>query len=178
MRAPVTPSRCSSGNPVDFWWFGDLSGDDGGNLEMFLTDFEKNLHRKNLIPNEFTISTAKAEIRSLLERAMRGRLKPIKQIKVLAGKHIPTLFEIRWQNIPMPEIQSDGEIKTVYLMFRMYHSEPEEVPGFFIAHHIHEKDVSQQDEIRSKQNREIAVARRYFELGKPIRWGLGGLTKS
>ncbi len=178
MRAPVIPSRCSSGNPVDFWWFGDQNTDNGGNLDKFLTHFERTFCRKNLILNDFTISAARAEIRGLLERAMQGRLKPIKQIKVLAGKSIPTLFEIRWQNIPMAELQPNGEIKTVYLMFRMYHSEPEEVPGFFIAHHIHEKDVSQQEEIRAKQNKEIAVARRYFELGKTIKWGLGGLTKS
>ena len=177
MHPLVEPSRCSSGNPVEFWWFGESSGASGGNLEKFLSFFETKLNRKNLILNEFTIASAKAEIRGLLQRAMQGRLKPIKQIKVIAGKRIPTLFEIRWQNIPMLEVQNNGEIKTVYLMFRMYHSEPEEVPGYFVAHHIHEKDISQQDEIKSKQNREIERARNYFELGKAIQWGLGGLTE-
>ncbi len=177
MRPLIRPSRCSSGNPVEFWWFGESSGESGGNLENFLNFFETKLNRINLILNEFTIAAAKAEIRGLLQRAMQGRLKPIKQIKVIAGKKIPTLFEIRWQNIPMPEVQSNGDIKTVYLMFRMYHSEPEDVPGYFIAHHFHEKDISRQDEIKSKQNKEIECARNYFELGKATQWGLGGLTE-
>lgn len=177
MNSHDTQSRCSLGQPLKFRWYGEKPAAIGRDLEEMLRSFESELTRSNRIINDFVLAAARAEIKRVVEKAILGKLRPVKQIKVVDGKRIPTLFEIRWQNIPMREIQSNGELKTVNLLFRMYHSEPEEAPGYFVGHHIHEKDVSVQCDIKSRQNQEIALARHYFESGKESRWGIRELTQ-
>jgi hypothetical protein len=54
----------------------------------------------------------------------------------------------------------------------MYHSEPEEFPGFFVAHHIHEKIISGDGSTWLMQNEEISTAIGYWQAGLSTNWGI------
>lgn len=117
---------------------------------------------------------AVTEIKKLINLAERGGLRAPKQINSVDRRGSVPLFEIRWQHIRVQETKDDGALKTSRILVRMYHSEPEIVPGYFVGHHIHEKDLSSRVDINTEQNNEIRVARNYYEHGKPSLWGLGG----
>jgi len=177
MRKIEITSRCSSGSPVKFNWFSEFDAKPGSDLHAALDAFEGAYIKENRLINDYLLASARADIRTTLMKAMRGDLLPIKQLKALNGRVMPQLFEIRWQNITAREIQQNGTLKTVQLLFRMYHSEPSEVPGYFIGHHIHEKQVKIREDIKQLQNREIQRAREYFESGRQSHWGINELTE-
>lgn len=172
------PSRCTSGLAVKFRWYGSPSAIQGADLETALEKFKIVIEKPTRITNDYVWAAARAEIKKKIELASQGRLTPPRQIDVVDRRNPPPMYEIRWQNITIRELQPDGKIAYLSLIVRMYHSEPLEAPEYFIGHHIHEKDVSDEDVINTLQNAEIAVARRYFEHGLPTLWGISELTTS
>ena len=113
---------------------------------------------------------AAAEFRHRIRIAEAGRLTPQRDIKPIIGSSDPLLFEIRWQSITVRERNNSLEDKR--LLVRMYHSEPKESPGYFIAHHIHEKVISGEASTWLLQNEEIATAVGFYHAGFSTRWGI------
>lgn len=170
------PSRCTYGIPVTFRWYGAPSASEGQDLEVALVKFQMVIEQPSRVTNGYIWAAARAEIKQKLELASQGKLTPPRQIDVIDGSNPPPLYEIRWQNITIQELQLDGTLIDLSLIVRMYHSEPFEAPHHFIGHHIHEKDISDPNTVKELQNSEISVARGYFEHGLPTFWGISSLT--
>lgn len=171
------PSRCSSGQPVRFKWFGYPQAKRGQDYQAVLDKFQAIIQKPNRVTNDFVWAMSRSEVLQRLRVAASGKLRPPSQIKPVDIKNPPALYEIRWQGITVRTRLSDGSLGSEQIIVRMYHSEPSEAPGFFIGHHIHEKDVSDPSNINKLQNDEIKVAVKYFELGKQTCWGIRDLEK-
>ncbi len=170
------PSRCSSGSPLKFRWFGFPQAGEGHDLAVVLEKFQSVISAPNRLTNGYIWGMAKAEVKNRIQLAANGKLRAPAQIKPVDTSNPPPLYEIRWQGITVQELQSDGTKVDLSLLIRMYHSEPAEAPVHFIAHHIHEKDLSIPTKANERQTIEIEVAKKYFDLGKPVFWGISELT--
>ena len=125
---------------------------------------------KNL--NPYLLADAKAQFTTRLRLARAGELKPITMIKPVDTRNPPPLFEIRWQGIRAGRPDGNGGVRHTDILIRMYHSEPESQPRYFIAHHVHEKVVSDQDSINELQNQEIETAKGHYYRGLRANWGI------
>lgn len=170
-------SRCCSGNSVKFRWYGFPKSKDGQDIEAVLQKFQLLIEGSSRITNGYVWSMARAEIKSRIKIAEAGKLRTTRQIKPVDVNNPPPLYEIRWQDITVQERIEDGTIRDSRLLVRMYHSEPREAPGYFIGHHIHEKDVTDTNQVNNHQNAEIGVALKYFDNGRDDLWGISELTK-
>lgn len=170
------PSRCSGGSLLKFRWFGFPQAVEGQDLAVVLEKFQSIIAAPNRLTNGYVWGMAKAEVKNRIQLAANGKLRAPAQIKPVDTSNPPPLFEIRWQGITVQEVQPDGTKLDLSILVRMYHSEPAEAPVHFIAHHIHEKDVSNPSKANERQTTEIGVAKKYFDLGKPVFWGISELT--
>jgi hypothetical protein len=125
--------------------------------------------------NIYNRATAKAACKKRLERAARGELEPVDEVKGVDEQNSAPLYEIRWQNVAVTEQSPDDPSKQVFseVQVRMYHSEPNVLPQYFIGHHVHEKIVADGVDVYQLQDDEIAVARRVYDTGEGMRWGIG-----
>lgn len=115
----------------------------------------------------------KSEFRKRIEKAAAGRLNPVDEVKAVDEQHTQPLYEIRWQDIPVTEREhSEAPLRHLQILVRLYHSEPASEPDYFIGHHIHEKVVGPDVNVRHEQDTEIAVARGIYDMGEGIRWHL------
>ncbi len=111
------------------------------------------------------------EFRRRLVRASEGNLEPIDEVKPVDVDNPPPLFEIRWQGVAVTDAMEDGTLKFGEVVVRLYHSEPDRFPGYFIGHHAHEKDLGVED-INAAQDAEIATAVGWYYHGDPTDWGI------
>jgi hypothetical protein len=165
-------SRCSSGKQARFRWFGYPQSPMGKDLETAAEKFLEVISSPARLMNEYVSSMAVAEFKHLIRIAQSGRLTPQRDIKPIVGSKDPLLFEIRWQSITVQERKNSGDVEDKRLLVRMYHSEPEIVPGYFIAHHIHEKVISGDAATWLAQNEEIATAIGFYHAGINTHWGI------
>lgn len=172
------PSRCESGTPVKFRWYGSPQADEGRDIQVALHKFQIEIEKPHRKTNGYIWEMARAEIKKKLDLASQGRLRSPAQVKVVDAGNPPPLYEIRWQAITIQEFRPGGKLADTTLLVRMYHSEPFEAPNHFIGHHIHEKEVNDGAFVMQRQNEEIAVARGYFDHGLPSYWGISELTNS
>lgn len=117
-----------------------------------------------------------AEIEERLERAERGQLRPIEQVKVIRG--VPAavaMFEIRWSSIvanvahPLSGIYRE---KAVHV--RLYFVEGRK--QWIVGLHVREKVIADTDEqTRALQDSEILRAYRFYEQGVADGWGVAEL---
>jgi len=155
-------SRCSSGKPLQFRWFGYPPSPQGLDLETATEKFLSVVTGSNRELNDYVVAMAKAEFRHTLKLAISGQLSPSRHVKPIESANPPPLFEIRWQSVTVREINQDGQLEDRRLLIRMYHSEPTNLPQFFIGHHIHEKLISGDHSTWLLQNEEIEVALRFL----------------
>lgn len=166
------PSRCSSSSQLHFHWFdGTLADKDA--LDRATEAFMDMLRQPNRLWNPYAEVLVKAEFRKRIEKAERGLLKPIDEVKGVDEGHLQPLYEIRWQEVPVTERESP-ESPPVHLqvMVRLYHSEPVSEPEYFIGHHVHQKVIGPGVDVYGQQDAEIAVARGLYDLGISVRWHL------
>lgn len=121
--------------------------------------------------NPWSSAITRAEFKKRIQKASRGELEPIDEVKPVDAVNPPPMYEIRWQDIAVAELQDDGSQKFSEVQVRLYHSEPPSRPGYFIGHHAHEKDVVTTD-VNAAQNREISVAVAWHDHGSPTNWGI------
>jgi hypothetical protein len=128
----------------------------------------------NRVQNAYVTSMAVSEFKSKIVSACKGALFPVSEVGPVDVKSRLPLFEIRWQWITVQEILSNGDLKDIIIVVRMYHSEPSEAPNHFVGHHVHEKDFVDPDPkiVRALQDSEILVAKKYYLHGLSTRWGI------
>ncbi|ASY14411.1 hypothetical protein A1sIA53_02415 [Candidatus Planktophila dulcis] len=172
MNSTAPTSRCSAGKPIRLRWFGFPQARLGEDLEVASRKFLDVISNKNRDINQYVSSMAVAEFKQRIRMAQAGLLTPQREIKPIDSSVAPLLFEIRWQAITVRERNGSGVFEDKRLLVRMYHSEPEEFPGFFVAHHIHEKNISGDGSTWLMQNEEISTAIGYWQAGLSTNWGI------
>ena len=165
-------SRCSSGKPLQFRWFGYPPSPQGLDLETATEKFLSVVTGSNRELNDYVVAMARAEFRHTLKIATSGQLSPSRHVKPIESANPPPLFEIRWQGVTVREMNQDGQLEDRRLLIRMYHSEPTNLPQFFIGHHIHEKLISGDHSTWLLQNEEIEIALGFYHSGLQGRWGI------
>ena len=124
--------------------------------------------------NMYNRATARAACKKRLERAARGELEPVDEVKGVDEENPVPLYEIRWQNVAVTDQSPDDPSQQIHseVQVRMYHSEPDVLPHHFIGHHVHEKNVADGVDVYQLQDDEIAVARRKYDAGEATTWGI------
>lgn len=113
----------------------------------------------------------RAEFRQRLLKASEGKLVPVDEVKPVDISNPPPLYEIRWIDVAVTDIDSQGSTSFGRVHVRLYHSEPPEAPNHFIGHHAHEKNV-ELDDVRGAQDAEIQTAIGWYRHGYNERWGI------
>lgn len=166
------PSRCSSGAPIHFRWYGFPTCADGTDLDTATDKFLGLLTARPRIPDRYVVGIARSEFRLRMTLAMQGKLEPVEEVKSVDSSNPPPLYEIRWQGITFQETLQNGQIVDKKAAFRLYHSEPVSIPNIFVGHHIHEKLIGTEQETRDWQNAEIATAKGFYDAGFKTSWGI------
>ncbi len=168
-------SRCCEGVELQFHYFDCVPRTDLEPIDIAVDAFMEAISNDARRWNIYNRATAKAACKKRLERAAKGELKPVDEVKGVDEDNTAPLYEIRWQNVAVTEQSPDDPSQQVFLevLVRMYHSEPDILPQYFVGHHVHEKVVTDGVEVYELQDDEIAVARRKYEVGEPVTWGIG-----
>lgn len=172
MHSTRLTSRCSAGKPIRLRWFGFPQSNLGQDLEIASKKFLEVITNDRRDMNPHISSMAVAEFKHRIRIACAGRLTPQRDIKPISSSTDPVLFEIRWQSITVRERNNVGTYEDMRILVRMYHSEPDEVPEYFVAHHIHEKTITGDGSVWLNQNEEIATAVGYWKSGRSTNWGI------
>lgn len=167
-------SRCSNGAELRFHYFDWVSRPDVEAIDAAVGAFMEAITTDTRRWNIYNRSVAKAACKKRLERAVRGELTPVEEVKGVDEENSAPLYEIRWQNVAVTDQSPEEPSQLVFseVQVRMYHSEPDVYPEHFIAHHVHEKVVDDDSNIYQLQDDEIAVARRVYTTGENVKWGL------
>ncbi|TFC87452.1 hypothetical protein [Cryobacterium sp. TMT4-31] len=112
---------------------------------------------------------AKMEFQRRIQKASRGELTPVSEVKHVDETNPPPLYEIRWQTINVTTVV-DGVTQFGNTLVRLYHSEPAAALDHFVGHHIHEKSLA--GDINSAQDAEIGIAKRFYDSGESQLWGI------
>lgn len=172
MRNFNQPSRCSSHEACAFRWFGYPAANLKADVQVALERFISIVQGDSEKLNPYILADAKAQFLTRMDLASTGELKPVSMIKPVDTRNPPPLFEIRWQGIQAGRPPENGNAKHAEIPIRMYHSEPESQPGYFIGHHIHEKIVSGLRSPNELQNEEIETAKGHYRRGLNTNWGI------
>lgn len=114
---PVFPSICSQKKPIEFFWFQtDVAADLEEAFEEYVApQFE----------SDYAAAMAEEEFLDTIDRAKKGVLKPVYEVKEINDKTTSPerIFEIRngWPNTKR------GSGKNQYLGSRLFHAEPREL---------------------------------------------------
>lgn len=127
--------------------------------------------RDGRVWNPFAAQMTRSEFKRRLQKAEQGKLRPVDEVKPVDVRNPPPLYEIRWQGINVTSLASDGTQTFGEVAVRMYHSEPEAVPGHFVGHHAHEKDIDAAD-VNAAQQAEIRTAIGWHDHGVSSNWGI------
>jgi hypothetical protein len=172
----VPVSRCSQHSPLRYVWAARAPGqtDIAAAVEALMSAIRGNNRRWNM----YTEAAARSEFRKRLERAERGDLKPVDHVKKLGRGSRADLFEIRWQDITVHEVATDGKVSYPKIKARLQHAEPAGEPTLLIGVHAHEKVVVKGDNAMTKslQNQEIATGVKAFFEQDPADWGSVPMT--
>jgi hypothetical protein len=113
------------------------------------------------------------EVAARMKRLVRGQLVPVHHVKgpMETVKGID-VFEVR------SRVELGDDISDV--LVRAYHVEPNTFQrtggSVVIGLHLHLKDVSDEAEVRAKQDDELQLARDYFFEGRASKWGVAVLS--
>ena len=114
-----------------------------------------------------------AEFKKRLERAAQGKLRPPEELKSLRGGD--TLFEIRWRDINVREVNPSGIESYASVEVRLIHAQPFDQLGLCILGlHAHEKAIIKDDPAATKdaQDAEIDIAAHLLASGYCTHWGV------
>lgn len=113
--------------------------------------------------------TVKAQFRDRLERASRGELKPVDEIKMLRSG-LKRLFEIRWQDIAVMDRSQDGQFRPAHTNARLIHVEPDALGIALLGLVGHEKPNSAEG--AAAQDGFIDQAEHLYESNHDCTWGV------
>lgn len=172
MKKYDSPSRCSGPGTPTFRWYGYpvcMPGDD--NVQVAVNRLLEAVSGGDRVWNPYAKGLVRSEFKKRIEKAERGQLVPVDEVKPVEVWNPPPLYEIRWPDIHVTERSKDGIQTYLTVQVRMYHSEPAQEPEFFIGHHVHEKRLDV-DDINAAQQEEIQAAVKWYALGEPENWGI------
>lgn len=167
----ATTSNCSCGVPVDFFWHShrDIDGHIEAAVSALMTALLAPASRR---PNPYWVADARRSFRRRLDRAARGELHPVDEVKGLGLEPRVPLFEIRWQVGVADEV--DGRVRGNDVHMRLIHVEPPELGMSAVGLHAHEKEIVARDglDVADLQNEQIRVALGVYQDGYASLWGV------
>lgn len=170
------PSRSNAciGLPVDFYWYGGGASTADQHITLAVDALMGAIKAPpNRLWNPFQERMIHAEFKKRLEKAARGELEPPAELKPLRGGD--SLFEIRWQAIPVHEVLPSGRPSHTEVGVRLIHAQPFDELGLCILGlHAHEKTIIEDDHAATKdaQDHQIDIAEQLFASGYPTCWGV------
>ena len=160
--------------PVDFYWYGGGSRTAQEHITLAVEALMGAIKAPaNRHWNPYQEKIIYAEFRKRLEKAAQGKLQPPEELKSLRGGDI--LFEIRWQDINVREVNLSGIESYSLVQVRLIHAQPfEQLGRCILGLHAHEKEIINDDPDATKdaQDAEIDIAENLLNSGYPTHWGV------
>ena len=165
--------------PADFYWYGGGSGTAQEHINLAVAALMAALKEPmNRRWNPYQETMIRANFRKRLEKAAQGKLRPPGELKSLRGDVI--LFEIRWRDIDVREVNPSGIDSYAQVEVRLIHAQPYDQLGLCILGlHAHEKVIIEGDPAATKaaQDAEIDIAEHLLISGYPTHWGVERRTE-
>lgn len=110
--------------PADFYWYGGGNGSAQEHISLAVNALMAAIKKPaNRRWNPYQETMIRANFRKRLEKAAQGKLRPPGELKSLRGG--VTLFEIRWRDIDVREINPSGltpMLRSRFASFTLSHS--------------------------------------------------------
>lgn len=161
-------SNCSSGVSVDVYWRYLADEGQDAHIDAMVEALFGALQSEERRWSPPAQAHTKALFRRLLNKAGRGEIVPVDEVKSLRGGR-DSLFELRWNNIDVLEI-SDQRRKYLKTGARLIHAEPIEVSVGMVGLIAHEK--SYVGSSAAIQERFITEAEQIYNQGIKDLWGI------
>ena len=165
--------------PVDFYWYGGGNGTAQEHISLAVKALMAAIKKpRNRRWNPYQEAMIRASFRKRLEKAAQGKLRPPEELKSLRGG--VALFEIRWRDIDVREVNSSGIDSYAQVEVRLIHAQPFDQLGLCILGlHAHEKVIVNGDPVATKaaQDAEIDKAEHFLTSGYPTHWGVERRTQ-
>ena len=172
-------SNACLGLPTDFYWYGGGNGTAQQHISLAVNALMAAIKKPaNRRWNPYQETMIRANFRKRLENAAEGKLRPPGELKSLRGG--ATLFEIRWRDINVREVNPLGNDSYVQVEIRLIHAQPYDQLGLCILGlHAHEKVIIEGDPAATKaaQDAEIDIAEHLLISGYPTHWGVERRTE-
>ena len=172
-------SNACLGLPADFYWYGGGSGTAQEHINLAVAALMAALKEPmNRRWNPYQETMIRANFRKRLEKAAQGKLRPPGELKSLRGDVI--LFEIRWRDIDVREVNPSGIDSYAQVEVRLIHAQPYDQLGLCILGlHAHEKVIVEGDPAATKaaQDAEIGIAESLLNSGYSTCWGVERRTQ-
>ena len=165
--------------PVDFSWYGGGNGTAQEHISLAANTLMAAIKAPaNRRWNPYQETMIRATFRKRLEKAAQGKLRPPGELKSLRGG--ATLFEIRWRDIDVREVNPSGIDSYAQVEVRLIHAQPFDQLGLCILGlHAHEKVIIEGDPAATKaaQDAEIDIAEHLLISGYSTCWGVERRTQ-
>ena len=165
--------------PADFYWYGGGNGTAQEHISLAVNALMAAIKEPtNRRWNPYQEAMIRASFRKRLEKAAQGKLRPPGELKSLRGG--VTLFEIRWRDIDVREVNSSGIDSYAQVEVRLIHAQPFDQLGLCILGlHAHEKVIVNGDPAATKaaQDAEIDKAEHLLISGYSTCWGVERRTQ-
>lgn len=159
---------CTYQARVDIYWRYLPAADERAHVDAIVTSLMTALDSPTRRWNPYNSAMVKAEFRKRLERASRGQLQPVDELKSLRGGR-GFLYEIRWNDINVVDVYSDQKQVHSKTNARLIHAEPNELGIAMLGLVVHEK---RRGGTKRDQDDAIDEAERIFNAGLPTVWGV------
>lgn len=165
--------------PADFYWYGGGNGTVQEHISLAVNALMAAIKEpRNRRWNPYQEAMIRASFRKRLEKAAQGKLRPPEELKSLRGG--VALFEIRWRDIDVREVNSSGIDSYAQVEVRLIHAQPFDQLGLCILGlHAHEKVIIKGDPAATKaaQDAEIDKAEYLLISGYSTCWGVERRTQ-
>lgn len=162
-------SYCTYQARVDIYWRHLADPDERAHIEAIVSSLMTALRTPTRRWNPYLVKMIEAEFRQRIERASRGQLHPVDELKSLRSGR-DSLYEIRWNHINVVD-DDDGNGKRVHSKTnaRLIHAEPNALGIAMLGLVAHEKRPGSS---KHDQDDQIDEAERIFNAGLPTVWGV------
>lgn len=159
---------------ADFYWYGGGNGTEQEHITLAVEALMGAISapaNRRLHPYQEKLN--RALFRKRLEKAAQGKLRPPRELKSLRGG--ATLFEIRWRDIRVHEVNRLG----IGVEVRLIHAQPEQLDRCILGLHAHEKVIIKGNPAATKaaQDAQITIAERLLISGYRTCWGVERRTQ-
>ena len=144
--------------PADFYWYGGGNGTAQEHISLAVKALMAAIKKpRNRRWNPYQEAMIRASFRKRLEKAAQGKLRPPEELKSLRGG--VALFEIRWRDIDVREVNSSGIDSYAQVEVRLIHAQPFDQLGLCILGlHAHEKVIVEGTRLRPRPRRMLRSA--------------------